>query len=99
MKLIKDFSRIALVAALACSFALTSCKKDDEDEKPSCEEIKAQLTSAETAYDNDTSDSKEICNTYLTALKASANSDCYTAEEKQLLQLEIALFDGFGGCQ
>ncbi|WP_338769033.1 hypothetical protein WAF17_09040 [Bernardetia sp. ABR2-2B] len=95
MKLVKDFSRVALVVTLACSFALTSCKKDEEDAAPTCTEIKARLEAAQ----NDEDESVAACEEFLAAAQAGIDSDCYTDEEKAELQLAVSLIQGFGGCQ
>ncbi|AFM03556.1 hypothetical protein Fleli_1118 [Bernardetia litoralis DSM 6794] len=67
MKLIKDFSRIALIAVFACSFALTSCKDDAEDNAADCVELAQKMTDAAKAYSEDPS-STEKCSAYRAAL-------------------------------
>lgn len=66
MKLVKNLSRIALVAALACSFALTSCKKDEE--KTDCGALANKASAAAQAYATDFSVAN--CNAYKAALQA-----------------------------
>lgn len=66
MKLVKNLSKITLIAALACSFALTSCKKDEE--KTDCGALANEVSVKGQAYISDGSVAN--CNAYKTALKA-----------------------------
>ena len=68
MKLIKNFSKIALVAALTCSFTLTSCEKDENKVNTECIELANNVTTTAQAYASDLSVGN--CNAYKAALEA-----------------------------
>ncbi|WP_291721458.1 hypothetical protein [Bernardetia sp.] len=85
MKLVKDFSRIALVAALACTFVFTSCKKDEEE--TDCGALASKVQTTSQAYASDPSN-VEKCNAYKAALQAYI-SGC--GEGTDLASFETAL--------
>ena len=87
MKLIKDFSRIALVAALACSFALTSCKKDEEE---NCADLFKNVTTSMQAYTSDLSDAN--CKAVRASMQAYIDAGCDGAEAYKA-QLESGAYD------
>lgn len=85
MKLIKDFSRIALVAALACSFALTSCKKEDEE---NCADLLKNIAARSQEQDG----SVEKCNALKAAMQAYVDASCEGADVYKT-QLESGAYD------
>ena len=68
MKLIKNSSKIVLTAALACSFFLISCEKEENKINTDCIKLANQVTLTGNAYASDLSPAN--CNAYRAALEA-----------------------------
>lgn len=83
MKLVKNFSRIVLISAFACSVVSTSCKKDEEKD---CGASANKASTAGQTYASDPSVAN--CNAYKSALKAYV-SDC--GKDNDLTSFETVL--------
>ena len=66
------------MAVLGLVFA-SSCKKDDDNDEPSCTELTTEVTTATAAYNED--DSNANCISLESALQAYIDSSCGTEDE------------------
>ena len=86
MKLIKDFSRLSLVAALVFLFVLTSCERDENGVNTDCIELANNVTTTGNAYASDLSVAN--CNAYKAALEAYI-SGCNTTVDVSSFQTTL----------